>query len=138
MRGDRHHRDVLGDRGSSPVEFVLVGVLLTALTLGVIQFALAVYVRNVVHDAAVEGAHVAALADTDPGEGVQRTALVIGRAIGADYAQDVSARQTTALGVPTVEITVRTTLPLIGFLGVPAALEVTGRAPVESLTADAP
>lgn len=122
------------DRGSSPVEFVLVGALLTALTLGVMQFALAVYVRNVVHDAAVEGAHVAALADTDPGEGVQRTALVIGRAVGADFAQDISVRESTALGVPTMEVTVRTTLPLIGLLGVPSALEVTGRAPAESLT----
>ena len=136
MRGERRFVETFDDRGSSPVEFVLVGVLLTALTLGVIQFALALYVRNAVHDAAVEGAHVAALADTDPDEGVQRTALVIGRAVGADYAQDVSVRETAALGVPTMEVTVRTTLPLIGFLGVPAALEVTGRAPVESLTAD--
>lgn len=127
-----------GDRGSSPVEFVLVGVLLTALTLGVIQFALVLYVRNVVHDAAVEGAHVAALADTDPGEGVARTVLVIDRAVGAAYGRDVTVRQTTALGTPTMEVTVRTTLPLIGLLGIPAGLEVTGRAPVESLTPGAP
>ncbi|MGN7862155.1 TadE family protein [Microbacterium sp. 22303] len=135
MGGVRRLSDVLeDDRGSSPVEFVLVGALLTALTLGVLQFALAVYVRNVVHDAAVEGAHVAALADTEPGEGVQRTVLVIGRAVGADYAKDVTVHETAALGVPTMEITVRTTLPLIGLLGVPSGLEVTGRAPVESFT----
>ncbi|MBS1905745.1 MAG: pilus assembly protein [Actinobacteria bacterium] len=135
MRSIRRWGDALDDdRGSSPVEFVLVGALLTALTLGVLQFALAVYVRNVVHDAAVEGAHIAALADTEPGEGVQRTVLVIGRAVGADYARDVSVRETSALGVPTMEITVRTTLPLIGLLGVPSGWEVTGRAPVESLT----
>ncbi|WP_441976188.1 TadE family protein [Microbacterium sp. 2MCAF23] len=135
MGGVRRLSDVLeDDRGSSPVEFVLVGALLTALTLGVLQFALAVYVRNVVHDAAVEGAHVAALADTEPGEGVQRTVLVIGRAVGADYAKDVTVHETAALGVPTMEITVQTTLPLIGLLGVPSGLEVTGRAPVESFT----
>lgn len=122
------------ERGSSPVEFVLVGALLTVLTLGVLQFALAVYVRNVVHDAAVEGAHVAALADAEAGEGVRRTELVIGRAIGAGYARDVRVRETRALGVPTVEVTVHTTLPLIGLLGVPSGLEVTGRAPVESFT----
>ncbi|HET8926556.1 MAG TPA: TadE/TadG family type IV pilus assembly protein, partial [Microbacterium sp.] len=52
------------DAGSSPVEFVLVGALLTVLTLAVLQLGLAVYVRNVVHDAAVEGAFHAALADT--------------------------------------------------------------------------
>lgn len=136
MKRGRQRRSDLrdDDRGSSPVEFVLVGALLTALTLAVLQFALAVYVRNVVHDAAVEGAHVAALADTEPGEGVQRTALVIGRAIGAEYARDVAVRETTALGVPTMEVTVRTTLPLIGLLGAPSGLEVTGRAPVESFT----
>lgn len=122
------------DRGSSPVEFVLVGALLTVLTLAVVQFALAVYVRNVVHDAAVEGAHVAALADTAPTEGAQRTVQVIGRAVGSEYARDVRVRETTALGVPTMEVTVRTTLPVFGLLGVPSAWEVTGRAPVESLT----
>lgn len=124
------------DRGSSPVEFVLVGALLTVLTLAVVQFALAVYVRNVVHDAAVEGAHVAALADTAPTEGTQRTVQVIGRTVGSEYARDVRVRvrETTALGVPTMEVTVRTTLPVFGLLGVPSAWEVTGRAPVESLT----
>lgn len=116
------------------MEFVLVGALLTVLTLAVLQFALVVYVRNVVHDAAVEGAHVAALADAEPVEGVQRTALVIGRAIGSDFAHDVSVHETTTLGGPTMEVTVRTTLPLIGLLGVPSAWEVTGRAPVESFT----
>ncbi|MGV2903347.1 TadE/TadG family type IV pilus assembly protein, partial [Microbacterium sp. AGC62] len=49
-------RALADERGSSPVEFLLVGTLLTALTLGVLQLALAVYVRNVVHDAAVGGA----------------------------------------------------------------------------------
>ena len=53
------------DDGSSAVEFVLVGTLLTLLTLAVLQLALAVYIRNVVHDAAVEGAYHGALADTD-------------------------------------------------------------------------
>ena len=45
------------DRGSAPVEFVLVGTMLTFLTLGVLQFGFAVYVRNVVHDAAVDCAY---------------------------------------------------------------------------------
>ncbi|WP_105689292.1 TadE family protein [Microbacterium sp. MYb64] len=98
------------------------------------QFALTVYVRNVVHDAAVEGTHVAALADTEDGEGVRRTELVISRAVGRGYAQNVTVRETAALGVPTMEVTVRTTLPLIGLLGVPSGMEVTGRAPVESFT----
>lgn len=126
-------RHVLGDeRGSSPVEFVLVGALLTALTLAVLQVAFAVYVRNVVHDAAVEGAHHAALADTTPGEGVTRTQEVISRAIGADYAEDVAIGQDSSLGHPSVVVRVRTTLPVLGLIGIPQALEVSARAPVES------
>ncbi|WP_396655057.1 TadE/TadG family type IV pilus assembly protein [Microbacterium sp.] len=121
------------DSGSSPVEFVLVGALLTLLTLGVLQLGLAVYVRNVVHDAAVEGAFHAALADTSAEQGAQRTAQIIARTVGADFAQDVRARETTSLGHPAVEVTVTTTLPLVGLLGAPAALEVTAHAPLESL-----
>jgi len=124
---------VTDERGSSPVEFVLVGSLLTLLTLAVLQLGLAVYVRNVVHDAAVEGAHHAALADTPLAAGADRARTIIARTVGADYADDVSVRETTALGHPVVEVTVRATLPLLGLLGVPAALEVTGRAPTESL-----
>ncbi len=125
---------VLGDeRGSSPVEFVLVGTLLTALTLAVLQVAFAIYVRNVVHDAAAEGAHYAALADTTHEEGALRTRQVISRAIGPEFAEDVSIGEDTVLGHPSVVVRVRTTLPVLGLIGVPYGLEVDARAPVESL-----
>ena len=68
---------------------MLVGTLLTVLTLGVLQFGLAIYVRNVVHDAAVEGAYHAALADTSLAEGAQRTREIVARTVGAEYAADV-------------------------------------------------
>jgi Flp pilus assembly protein TadG len=122
----------LDDRGSSPVEFVLVGTMLTLLTLAVLQFGLATYVRNVVHDAAVEGAYHAALADTSLAEGSARTREIIARAVGADYASDVSVSQAQTFGHAAVAVTVRTTLPLVGLLGAPRALEVTAHAPVES------
>jgi Flp pilus assembly protein TadG len=124
--------DLRDDAGASPVEFVLVGTLLTILTLGVLQFGLAVYVRNVVHDAAVEGAYHAALADTTLAEGAQRTRDIVGRTIGAEYATDVTVHETAALGQQTVEVRVQATLPLVGLLGAPRGLEVTAHAPVES------
>jgi|SRR5690606_40562320 len=124
---------VSDDRGSSPVDFVLVGTLLTVLTLAVLQLGFAVYVRNVVHDAAVEGAHYAALADTTFAEGAERTRLAITRAVGDSFAADVTVAQNERLGHPTAEITVRTTLPIIGLLGVPFAMEVDANAPMESL-----
>lgn len=127
---------IADDRGSSPVEFVLVGTLLTVLTLAVLQLALAVYVRNVVHDAAAEGAYHAALADTDLGEGADRARLVISRAVGEEFAGDVSVGTADVAGEPVVRVRVRATLPLIGLLGVPYALEVDADAPVETLDAE--
>lgn len=121
-----------GERGSGPVEFVLVGTLLTAVTLAVLQLGIAVYVRNVVHDAAVDGAHVAALADTDDADGIRTAREAISRTVGAVYAEDISIAATTELGVPTVEVTVRSPLPVLGLVSIPFALEVTGRAPQES------
>lgn len=121
------------ETGASPVEFVLVGSLLTVLTLGVLQFGLAVYVRNVVHDAAVEGAFHAALADTSLDEGADLTREMVARTVGAEYATEVSARETAEVGHPAVEVTVRATLPLVGLLGAPRMLEVSANAPLESL-----
>ena len=127
----RVHR-ALDEEGSSPVEFVLVGALLTVLTLGVLKFGLAVYVRNVVHDAAVEGAYHAALADTSLDDGARRTREIVARTVGEEYAADIDVRETDALGHASVEVTVRAMLPLVGLLGAPRTMEVTARAPVES------
>jgi Flp pilus assembly protein TadG len=120
------------DGGSSPVEFILVGTMLTLLTLGVLQLGLSIYVRNVVHDAAVEGAFHAALADTSLADGARRTREIVARTVGSEYATDISVRETQRLGHPTVDVTVRATLPLVGLLGAPLAMEVSAHAPVES------
>lgn len=121
------------ESGSSPVEFVLVGALLTVLTLAVLQLGLAIYVRNVTHDAAVEGAFRAALADTSLDEGAERTRAVISRTVGAAYATDVEVQESGTGGEREIQVTVRTTMPLVGLLGPARALEVSARAPVESL-----
>ncbi|MFB4354473.1 pilus assembly protein [Microbacterium sp. LS_15] len=121
-----------GDRGSSPVEFVLVGTMLTALTLAVLQLALAVYVRNVVHDAALEGAHHAALADVALEEGASRAREVITQAIGSSYAGDVSAARVERSGRRVVVVRIRTALPVIGLIGIPSAMQVDAHAPAES------
>jgi Flp pilus assembly protein TadG len=126
-------RALSDDAGSSPVEFVLVGGLLTLLTIAVMQLALGVYVRNVVHDAAVEGAFHAALADTSLEEGAARTREIVGRAVSESYAEDVAVVETTESGLASVRVTVRTTLPLLGLWGSPRALEVSAHAPLESL-----
>lgn len=120
------------DAGAAPVEFVLVGTLLTVLTLAVLQLGLAVYVRNVVHDAAVEGAYHGALADVDPVEGAARTERLIAAAVGGGLDAEASAVQTDGAAGPQIEVTVVAKLPLVGLFGIPAGLEVTAHAPRES------
>jgi hypothetical protein len=130
---ERLRRALDDDSGSSPVEFVLVGGLLTLLTLGVLQLALAVYVRNVVHDAAVEAAFHAALADTTLDDGAARARDLVGRAVGDGYGDDIAVREAGTAEAPIVEVTIRTTFPIVGLLGIPGALEVSAHAPAESL-----
>lgn len=124
---------VRDDTGSAVVEFTLVGLLLTLLTLAVIQLGLALHVRNTVLDAAAEGARFGALADNAPADGGVRTRTLITEAIGADYATDISVGTGEWMGHPAVTVTVRTTLPVIGLLGVGGALEVSGHAAIETL-----
>ncbi|MET1044544.1 MAG: TadE family protein [Microbacteriaceae bacterium] len=121
------------ERGSAPAEFAMVAALLTVLTLSVIQLGLALHVRNTVLDAAAEGARYAALADTALGDGAARTRDLIDTALGAGYAVDISASEGRYLGHPAAIVTVRSPLPLIGLVGVDGALEVSGRAAIETL-----
>lgn len=121
------------DTGSAVVEFTLVGVLLTLLTLAVIQLGLALHVRNTVLDAAAEGARFGALADNVPADGVARTRELITEAIGADYATDVAVGTGEWMGHPAVVVQVRTTLPVVGLLGIGGGLEVSGHAALETL-----
>jgi Flp pilus assembly protein TadG len=117
------------DRGSAAVEFVLVGVLLTGLTLAVLQIGLASYVRNLVHDAAVEGAYHAALADVPVEEGALRAKAIVDRTVGEGFVTSASAREHTAGEERTVEVTLVATMPLIGIIGIPDAWEVRAHAP---------
>ena len=52
-----------GEAGSAVVDFVLVGVLVLAVSTALLQLALGLYVRNILTDAAGEGARRAALSD---------------------------------------------------------------------------
>lgn len=121
------------DDGSAAAEFVMVGALLTIMTLSVLQLGLALHVRNTVVDAAAEGARFGALADNTLEDGVTRTTDLITTALGPDYAQDVSASYGTYLGHPSSIVTVRTPMPLIGLVGIDEGLEVSGHAAVETL-----
>ncbi|MFM9920038.1 TadE/TadG family type IV pilus assembly protein [Lacisediminihabitans sp. H27-G8] len=121
------------EAGSAVAEFVMVGALLTVLTLSVMQLALALHIRNTVLDAASEGARFAALADSSLGEGAARSRDLISSAIGPGYATDVTAGYGRYLGHSAAIVTVRAPLPLIGLFGLDGGLEVSGHAAVETI-----
>jgi Flp pilus assembly protein TadG len=123
------------DAGSAPVEFVLVGGLLTLVTLSVLQLGLVLHVRNTALDAASEGARFAALADADLEQGRARTEQLLATALGPSYARGVTAAYEDAAGLPTVVMSVQVPLPLVGMIGLPEGLEVTGHAALEQTAA---
>ncbi|TPW73350.1 TadE/TadG family type IV pilus assembly protein [Schumannella sp. 10F1B-5-1] len=124
---------LIDDRGSAPAEFVLVGALLALVTLAVLQLALALFVRNTVLDAAAEGARQASLADVGPDAGVERTRDLIAATLGDGYAVEVAADTGEWQGQPVAIVTVRAPLPVIGLIGIPSSLEVSGHAAIEDV-----
>ena len=115
------------------VEFVFVGILLTFLTLGVLQLGLALHVRNTIQDAASEGARWGALIDSTPADGVQRTKELITTAVGEQYARDIAVSSQQWMGAPATVITVKAPLPMIGLWGPATSMEVSGHAATEVL-----
>ena len=119
------------ERGSAPAEFVLCAVLLLALVLGVLQVGAVLLVRNTALDAVAEGARWAAIVGNTDADGVARAQQVLTDSLGPAYASGVSATTTVWHDQQATEVTARIPLPVIGLVGPPAAIEVTGHAALE-------
>jgi len=113
------------------VDFVLIGALLTLLFLAIVQLTLVLHVRNTLTDAAASGARYGTLADRNDGDAKERTVQLITAALNADFARDVGTSESTFQGIRTLEVTVRAPLPVIGFIGPRALLEVKGHAAIQ-------
>lgn len=120
-----------GEQGSAVVDFVLVGGLLTMFFLAVIQLTLILHVRNTLIDAAASGARYGTLADRNASDAEARTRSLIGMALNAGFAQQVSSQEVNVQGVRTLEVTVRSPMPVIGLIGPREMLEVKGHAAVQ-------
>lgn len=119
------------EAGSAVVDFVLVSALLTAFFLAILQLTLVLHVRNTLIDAASSGARYGTLADRSAGDARERASMLIGNALTPEFAQDISTSEVTYQGFRTLEVRVRAPLPVIGFIGPPATLEVTGHAALQ-------
>lgn len=119
------------ERGAAVVDFVLIGALLTSLFLAIVQLTLVLHVRNTLIDAAASGARYGTLADRNDGDAKERTVQLITAALNSDFARDVGTSESTFQGIRTLEVTVRAPLPVIGFIGPRALLEVKGHAVIQ-------
>ncbi|MDR6792364.1 Flp pilus assembly protein TadG [Pseudarthrobacter oxydans] len=119
------------EHGSAVVDFVLVGGLLTMFFLAIIQLTLILHVRNTLIDAAASGARYGTLADRGPADAEERTRSLIGSALTAGFAEQVSTSEVTVQGLRTLEVTVRAPMPVIGLIGPRDMLEVKGHAAVQ-------
>ena len=127
----RRSRD---ERGSAPVDFVLVGSLVTLMFLAVVQLGIDYHVRNVLAACAAEGARYGANADVASADvGAARANKLIRRSVGSRYATAIAAPdQDTVDGAPVVTVTVTVRLPLFAwFLPAGPTVHAVGHALLE-------
>lgn len=117
-----------GEHGSAVVDFVLVGVLVIAVCVALLQLALGLHVRNVLTDAAGEGARRAALVGGTETEAAERVAMLTDAVLADGYVDEVTVTRTRVGGTPVVQAEVTAPLPVLGLFGPAGALRVTGHA----------
>lgn len=118
-------RDRLGaENGAAVAEFPLVAVLIIMIALAVIQAALIMHTRNTLIDAAVQGAHHAALVGSTDQDGAERAEQLIHQRYGDSLAADATVDRDED-GV--IRVRVDATLPLVGLFGPSGSLQVEGR-----------
>ena len=122
------------DRGNAPVEFILVSVLLVAVTVTVLQVSFVAHIRAIAVDSAIAGATHAALADTTDAEGVARTEELIGLGIARGLVRDVAVHSERAGDRDLVVVSARLVIPAVGPWLPIATLDVRGRALREELS----
>lgn len=121
--------------GAAPVDFILVGSLLTLVFLAVMQVAIDYHVRNVLAACAADGARYAANADVaDAAAGAAQANEEIGHALGSSYAHAVAPQRISDVdGAPVVTVRVSARLPLLAwFLPVGPSVTVEGHALMEA------
>jgi Flp pilus assembly protein TadG len=132
MTADRRARALhRGASGAATVDFVLVGLLVTALFAGLLQIGFDLHIRNVLQAAAADGARFGANADATPGEGAAQANALIASSLGPGYAHASAEPDRLVDGQPVVVITVRDRLPLIAGWLPAVTVTVTGQALAE-------
>lgn len=110
----------------------MVSTLVLLMFLSILQVAFAMHTRNILQDAASQGARYGALFDRTAAEGEERTQELISYALPQSYQTEISSTVTNWHGVEALQVTVTAPIPLIGPIGIPGQWEVTGHAVLQS------
>lgn len=119
------------DRGAATVEFALVSTLVVLLFLAAVQIGYALHVRNTATAHVIEGARVGARADNTPADGVARATELLATTLPGRYGISVTGRAASVGGVDVVQVSAQMPLPVLGPLGLPGTMTVTGQAYAE-------
>jgi Flp pilus assembly protein TadG len=119
------------DTGAAAAEFALTAGLIALLFLAAVQLGYALHVRNTATAHVIEGARHGARADSSPDAGAARARELLATTLPGRYGTGVSGRHIRVDGVLVVEVTAEVPLPLVGPLGPPASMTVTGHAYAE-------
>lgn len=131
-RSRRSRLSAQNELGSAVVDFVMVGVLVITVFVALLQVTLGVYARNVLTDAAGDGARRAALVGGTEAEARQRVQVLSDAALRRGYVDTVTVSRVPSGDLTIVEVTVTAPLPVLGLLGPGGTLRVTGHAVDES------
>ena len=123
---------VCNESGSAVVDFVMVGALVIVVFVALLQVALGVYARNVLTDAAGDGARRAALVGGTEDEARRRVQTLSDAALRRGYVDTVTVSRVPSGDLTIVQVTVKAPFPVLGLLGPGGTLTVTGRAVDES------
>lgn len=120
------------ESGSAVVDFVMVGALVVFVFVALLQVTLGVYARNVLTDAAGDGARRAALVGGTEAEAQQRVRVLSDAALRRGYVDSVTVSRVPSGDLTIVEVTVKAPFPVLGLFGPGGTLTVKGHAIDES------
>lgn len=116
------------DGGAAVAEFALLAAVVALMFAAVLQVAYALHVRNTATAHVIEGARVAARADAAAGDGIARAQELLATTLPGRYGTTVQAQRMNVEGVAVIQMTADIPLPVVGPLGVPGTMTVTGQA----------
>jgi Flp pilus assembly protein TadG len=119
------------DRGAATVEFALVSTVVVLLFLAAVQIGYALHVRNTATAHVIEGARIGARADNTAADGVARARELLGTTLPGRYGTTVIGGRSSVDGIDVVRVSADLPLPVLGPLGVPGTMTVTGQAYAE-------